>query len=176
MDLIYNDNPMFDLGDLDIGRERLGLEMPVKVYRMFHFALKNELIKQFGKEKAKEIFVSAGLSAGTEYALRNLDLNLEFNQFIAQLQADLKINKKGLLRMEEYDKTTGYCVLTVSEDLDCSGLPITNETSCNYDEGFLTGILRTYTKLNYVVTEIDCWSTGARVCRFEAKVVANNND
>ena len=56
------------------------------------------------------------------------------------------------------------------EDLDCSSLPITGETVCNYDEGFLAGILKVYTKKEYVVTEVDCWATGSRVCRFEASV------
>ena len=59
---------------------------------------------------------------------------------------------------------------TVGEDLDCSGLPVTGETVCNYDEGFLAGILKVYTKKDYVVTEVDCWATGSRVCRFEANV------
>ncbi|MFV0314438.1 MAG: V4R domain-containing protein, partial [Anaerotignum sp.] len=44
----------------------------------------------------------------------------------------------------------------------------TGETVCNYDEGFLAGILKEYTKKEYVVTEIDCWATGSRVCRFSA--------
>jgi len=61
-------------------------------------------------------------------------------------------------------------VMTVGEDLDCSGLPITGETICHYDEGFIAGILKAYTKQNYVVREVDCWSTGARICRFKAYV------
>ena len=72
--------------------------------------------------------------------------------------------------MERFDPDTGDAVLTVAEDLDCSGLPIMGETVCNYDEGFLAGILKVYTHKDYVVTEIDCWATGSRVCRFEAKV------
>ncbi|MGO5051014.1 hypothetical protein ACTQ6A_00640 [Lachnospiraceae bacterium LCP25S3_G4] len=42
----------------------------------------------------------------------------------------------------------GEAILTVGEDLDCSGLPITGETVCNFDEGFLAGILKVYTKKN----------------------------
>ena len=36
-------------------------------------------------------------------------------------------------------------VLTISEDADCSGLPAIGETVCNYDEGFLAGLLTAYT-------------------------------
>ena len=58
--------------------------------------------------------------------------------------------------------------LTVSEDLDCSGLPVTGETVCVYDEGFIAGILEAYTNRPFEVREIDCWSTGDRTCRFSA--------
>ena len=54
----------------------------------------------------------------------------------------------------------------MSEDVDCSGLPVTGKAVCNYDEGFIAGILKVYTDKDYLVEEIDCWSTGARVCRF----------
>jgi predicted hydrocarbon binding protein len=57
-------------------------------------------------------------------------------------------------------------VLTVGQDLDCSGLPVTNETVCNYDEGFIAGILEAYTGKKYEVREVDCWANGDRVCRF----------
>ncbi|MBP9044489.1 MAG: 4-vinyl reductase [Spirochaetes bacterium] len=34
------------------------------------------------------------------------------------------------------------------------------------DEGFLSGILYSHTKINFTVKETDCWCTGDRVCRF----------
>jgi predicted hydrocarbon binding protein len=58
----------------------------------------------------------------------------------------------------------------VTEDLDCSGLPVTNETVCDCDEGFIAGILEIYTGSEFDVKEVDCWSKGDRVCRFEAKL------
>ena len=61
-------------------------------------------------------------------------------------------------------------ILTVSEDADCSGLPLLGETVCNYDEGFIGGILSAYTGKEYTATEIDCWATGDRVCRFRAEM------
>jgi predicted hydrocarbon binding protein len=74
--------------------------------------------------------------------------------------------KIGILRMEMFDPKTGDLVLTVGQDLDCSGLPVTNETVCNYDEGFIAGILEVYTGTKYEVREVDCWANGDRVCRF----------
>ncbi len=159
------------IGDVAVGRSNLGNEMPVFVYRVFQFTLRDELIKQFGIEKANEIFRNSGKLAGVEFAKNALNLELPIDEFLSNLQEVLEINKIGILRVEMYDKETNEAILTISEDLDCSGLPVTNETVCTYDEGFLMGILNLYTKKNYNVKEIDCWATGSRVCRFEAKVI-----
>ena len=68
--------------------------------------------------------------------------------------------------MEHFHEESGEIVLTVGEDLDCSGLPVTGEEVCTYDEGFLAGILEAYTGSEYHVREIDCWANGNRTCRF----------
>jgi hypothetical protein len=51
----------------------------------------------------------------------------------------------GILRIEAADFENLRFTLTVSEDLDCSGLPLHGQTVCDYDEGFIAGILQTYT-------------------------------
>ena len=158
------------IGDVVDGRRNLGEDMPVFIYRLFQFTIKDELTKRFGAEAAVDIFRAAGDLAGREFAEHMLDLSLELNDFIVHLQEILKNAKVGILRVEEFHPDTGAAVLTVSEDLDCSGLPVTGETVCNYDEGFLAGVLKMYTRKDYVVTEVDCWATGSRVCRFQAKV------
>jgi len=62
--------------------------------------------------------------------------------------------------------------LTVAEDLDCSGLPVFQETICTYDEGFISGLLSEYTGREFDVKEVDCWCSGDRVCRFDVKQAA----
>ncbi len=158
------------VGNIVDGRSNLGEDMPVYVYRLFQFTIKDVLAKKIGDEGTKEVFRDAGKLAGLEFANHLLDLTLEFDLFVAQLQKILEKSKIGILRIEEFDVETGRAVLTVAEDLDCSGLPVTGETVCHYDEGFLAGILIAYTKSDYIVTEVDCWATGSRVCRFEAVV------
>ncbi len=158
------------IGDVQTGRKNLGEEMPVLVYRLFQFTIKDELIKRFGNEQTIDIFRKAGYLAGLEFANNLLDLSLGFDDFVAHLQQILQDTKIGILRIEEFNHETGRAVLTVGEDLDCSGLPVTGEMVCNYDEGFLAGILKAYTKKDYTVTEVDCWASGSRVCRFEAHV------
>lgn len=155
-----------NLGDIKFGRGDLGEEMPVMVYRLMQYTLLDVLSREFGLGKANNYFWAAGHLAGIEFAKNVLNLHLDFNSFVSHLQETLKTLKIGILRMEFFNPENGEIVLTVGEDLDCSGLPVTNETVCVYDEGFISGILETYTHKKYDVKEIDCWANGDRVCRF----------
>jgi len=159
-----------NLGDIKLGREDLGEEMPVLVYRLMQFTMLDILTKDHGPEQANEYFRRAGFLAGSEFAKNVLDLSVDFNNFIASLTKALADLKIGILRMEAVDPDTGNLVLTVGQDLDCSGLPLMNETVCNYDEGFIGGLLKAYTGKDYTVREIDCWASGDRVCRFNASI------
>jgi len=157
-----------NLGNIREGRGDLGDEMPVLVYRLMQYTMLDVLSKAFGVDQANEYFRQAGYLAGTEFAKNVLDMNVGFNAFVANLQKALEDLKIGILRMEAFDTETGDIVLTVGQDLDCSGLPITNENVCVYDEGFIAGIVEAYTGKKYTVHEVDCWASGDRVCRFNA--------
>jgi diguanylate cyclase (GGDEF)-like protein len=152
------------------GRENLGEEIPVAVYRLMEYSFREELTEQLGREEQIRVFRNAGYRAGKYFAGKNLDLSLPFPEFAAQLQKRLEDFKIGVLRIEKMEEDTGKIILTVSEDADCSGLPTLGETVCNYDEGFLSGILTAYSGKPYTAIEIDCWATGDRVCRFRAEV------
>ncbi len=160
------------LFNIEEGRRNLGEEMPVVVYRMFEYSMRDVLIEKYGKEKMIEIIRSAGEKTGREFFARCLDGSLPLNDYLAQVQQKLIEYKIGILRIESFDEETGRAILTVSEDLDCSGFPMIGETVCNYDEGFIAGLLKAYTGKEYVAIEIDCWGTGDRVCRFDAHIVA----
>jgi predicted hydrocarbon binding protein len=155
-----------NLGDIKEGRGDLGEEMPVLVYRLMQYTMLDVLTKAHGAEQANEYFREAGFLAGSEFARNVLNLEVDFNSFVESLKDSLSALKIGILRMEAFDAQTGNIVLTVAQDLDCSGLPVTNENVCNYDEGFIAGILEAYTGKKYVVREVDCWANGDRVCRF----------
>ncbi|RHP30558.1 V4R domain-containing protein [Lachnotalea sp. AF33-28] len=159
------------IGYNENGRGNLGDELPVMVYRLMEYSLREQLTEEFGSQEQIRIFRKAGYRAGVYFAEKLLDLSLELNPFIASLQARLEEFKIGVLRIESFDEATGRIVLTVSEDADCSGLPLLGETVCNYDEGFISGILSTYMGKAYLAVEIDCWATGDRVCRFRAEPV-----
>lgn len=150
-------------------RGNLGDEIPVAVYRLMEYSLKEELNERFGKEEQVKIFRKAGYRAGAYFAAHMMDMEQDLNGFTAQLQNQTEKMKIGVLRIESFDTESGRMLLTVSEDVDCSGLPMLGEAVCNYDEGFIAGILSTYLGRPYTAVEIDCWATGDRVCRFEVK-------
>ena len=167
----YNKFVWKDLGDIENGRPYLGLTVPVLAYRLLQYTLRDVLITELGVDKANDIFIKAGRLAGAQFCENLLDMKLGFNEFVAQLQRVLREQSIGLLRIETADMESLRFILTVAEDLDCSGLPFTDEVVCQYDEGFIAGIFEAYTGKPFHVKEIDCWASGERVCRFDAREV-----
>lgn len=157
------------LGDLSEGRANLGGETSVMVYRLMQYTFKDVFSKAIGKEKINALFVKAGTLAGQEFCKNVLDTSMSFAEFIADLKEKLISLKIGILRIEKSDDKELTFILTMSEDLDCSGLPIFGEAICDYDEGFIAGIFEAYTGKKFTAKEIDCWATGDRICRFEVK-------
>ena len=143
--------------------------MPVLIYRMLEYSINDVLVKEHGQEFANEIFRKAGYLAGMEFAKNTLNLSVDFDSFVSDLQKSLVDLKMGILRIEAFDEQQGEFILTVAEDLDCSGLPPTNEVVCTYDEGFLAGVLEAYSGKKYKFREVDCWANGDRVCRFHGR-------
>jgi uncharacterized protein len=159
-----------DLGNIEEGRPNLGPSTLVAVYRLMQYTMRDVLISEYDPQTAGQILVKAGKLAGSEFCKAVLDTKLEFNEFVSDLQNKLKTLKIGVLRIEKADLANMEFVLTVDEDLDCSGLPLMGETVCDYDEGFIAGILDTYTGKEFDVKEVDCWATGERTCRFSVKL------
>lgn len=158
-----------DIGDISKGRENLGDVISVTMYRMMQFTLRDATVMHVGVETANKIFYDAGFVSGQNFYKEIMcESKEEFSKFMSELQRMLKEKGVGILRMEEANMDDLTFVLTVSEDLDCSGLPPVGETVCKFDEGFLAGILESYTGKKFNVKEVDCWGTGARVCRFTA--------
>ena len=154
------------MGDLNTGRPNLGLKTTVQMFRLMQYTMRTVLVEDFGDEVTRKIMINAGKLSGEEFCKHNLDVSLALNPFLAQLHEKLLEDCIGILRVEKIDVENMKLVLTISEDLDCSGLPVTGFTVCDYDEGFLAGIFEVYTGKEFEVKEIDCWSTGDRTCRF----------
>lgn len=166
--------PQFDwgmIGDVEQGRPNLGTSMDVSVYRLFQFTLRDAIIARFDPETAKELFYDAGFTAGSEIFKQLLSGDDEFSVFIGKLAKLLLELKIGVLRVEKADLEARQFIITVSEDLDCSGLPAVGERICTYDEGFIAGLFKEYTGWDVEVVEKDCWCSGDTICRFDIRKV-----
>lgn len=155
-----------DLGDIQEGRPNLGMFTRVEVYRLMQYTMRAVLSDEFGDAETRRLLARAGRISGEEFCRQKLDVTLPLNAFIARLHEILEEMAIGVLRVEKIDSESTSLIVTVSEDLDCSGLPVNGYTVCDYDEGFLAGIFKVYTGKEFEVKEIDCWSTGDRTCRF----------
>jgi len=159
------------LGDIAEGRPNLGPNTRIEVYRLLQFCFRDVIEQEWGTESTDRIFYNAGKLAGEHFYKNMLKPADNINDFVKQLQEVLKDLGIGILRIEEADQEQGVFILTVSEDLDCSGLPELDYEICIYDEGFITALMESFTGRKFRVNEVDCWCTGDRTCRFSATVV-----
>lgn len=156
------------LGNVAQGRPNLGPLTRLEVYRLMQFTFRDVVEQNFGAEMADEIFYEAGKVAGEEFYHHIIGQSTTFEDFFSRLQKNMKDMGIGILRMEKADMAAQEYVFTVSEDLDCSGLPEMDQGICVYDEGFIAGVLECFSGRKFRVKEVDCWCTGDRTCRFVA--------
>lgn len=155
---------------MDKARPQLGDHTKVEVYRLLQFTLRDVLEQRFGTETADELFFEAGVLAGKAFFERYCSGIDDLGILAKTIQDQFRELGIGIVRFEKVDAATMQFQLTVDEDLDCSGLPDTSDHICVYDEGFIKGILDSFTGKNFTVNEVDCWCSGARTCRFRATV------
>ena len=152
------------IGDIEEGRPHLGSEIGLDLYRIMQFTLRDVLEVRLGAEETDKLFFQAGKIAGVEFYDHFIHPAATFDEFISKTQKMLREKKVGVLRIEEVSE--GKVILTIDEDLDCSGLPEIDYETCIYDEGFISALFERYTQQPWYAKEIDCWCTGARTCRF----------
>jgi predicted hydrocarbon binding protein len=159
--------------DMKDARPNLGPSTRVEVYRLFQFTLRDVLEQHYGTEAADDLFREAGVVAGKAFFDKFLSPSKDVSSLAAAVQKTFNDLGIGIFRVENADAGAGHFIFTVDEDLDCSGLPDTADVICVYDEGFIQGILESFSGKGFSVKEIDCWCTGSRTCRFEAKAKAS---
>lgn len=155
--------------DINLARPNLGPHTRIEAYRLFQFTLRDVLEQQYGTEAADNLFREAGVMAGKAFFDKFLKDARSTVELVSKIDASFTALGIGIFRVESAADDNTHFIFTVDEDLDCSGMPDTSEVVCIYDEGFIKGVLDSFSGLNFTVREIDCWCTGARTCRFEAK-------
>lgn len=161
------------IGDLEEGRPNLGENVNIVLYRLMQYTFRDVAERRFGSEVCDELFYEAGQLAGNFFFEQFMDQykDLPLNSFVAELQRVMKELGIGILRIEKADEDNGEFILTVAEDLDCSGLPDIGLEVCNYDEGFIAGVFSRYAGIEFTAKEVDCWASGDRTCRFEVNKI-----
>ncbi|WP_319580575.1 V4R domain-containing protein [uncultured Methanospirillum sp.] len=158
------------IGDPTEGRPNLGPLVPLEVYRLMQYCLREVIEDKLGVKQGESVIYEAGKKAGVSFYHHVLPPTTDHQEFIRALQDTLKELKVGIFRIEQGDLDGNLITASVSEDLDCSGLPELGYGVCTYDEGFLAGIFEQYTGKKCQVREIDCWCTGERTCRFSIEL------
>lgn len=158
-----------DIGDVCFGRPSLGDKVDVRIYRMMQFSLRSVLELRYGQKECRELIKCAGRLAGLSFCNQYVDTRLSPGDFLERLRDQLFEKGIGIFTAEKVDLDSLEFTFTVSEDLDCSGLPVTGEPVCDFDEGFIGGILETYLGKSFEVREVDCWASGSKTCRFDAR-------
>lgn len=162
------------LGDIKEGRPNLGPMVRTEIYRLMLFSFRDVLEKTYDAPTADMLFYKTGFLAGTQYYQHVIQPELsggEFNDLIKLMQSSFMEKGIGILRIEEIDHDRQRYVLSIAEDLDCSGLPELDHEFCVYDEGFIAGIFESFFGNTFKVKEVDCWCTGDRTCRFVAEKI-----
>ena len=165
-----------DLGDVAAGRPNLGPQTSVAMYRMLQFTVRAAIRAAYGPDAPSRVLSAAGRLAGREFCRKVLDRSLAPGPFLADLQKHLREWGIGLMRIERVDFERLEFTIAIAEDLDCSGLPVSGATVCEFDEGFLAGVLGEFTGREFSAREVDCWASGERVCRFRVQPAADPTD
>ncbi|MDR0389985.1 MAG: 4-vinyl reductase [Spirochaetaceae bacterium] len=155
--------------DMQLARPSLGPNTRVEVYRLFQFTLRDVLEQNYGTEMADTLFRDAGVIAGKAFFDKFLSDAKNVGELSNKIQESFNTFGIGIFRVEAAEPDQEHFIFTVDEDLDCSGLPDTSDVICVYDEGFIQGILEAFSGKNFNVKEVDCWCTGSRTCRFDAR-------
>jgi uncharacterized protein len=160
------------LGNIGLGRPNLGPNTRLEVYRLMQYCFRDVMERGLGTDETDRFFYEAGHLAGSQFYQHAMGGTADFDDFVRRLQSTFKEMGIGIVRVEQADLEKGSFVITVSEDLDCSGLPELDYEICIYDEGFIAGLLESFTGRRFVVKEVDCWCTGDRTCRFTADLIS----
>lgn len=162
------------IGDIQAGRPNLGNFVSIEAYRLFLYTMRDVLEESYGTEASEKLLYRAGFLAGKNIVKSYLSGYTLFDDFMAALYALLLEKKIGILRVESSDLSTHTFCITISEDVDCSGLPECDHVICTYDEGFVAGLFSSFTGQPFTAKEVDCWCTGDRTCRFVVQLTEDH--
>lgn len=81
------------IGDIEDGRQNLGTQMDVDVYRLMQFTLRDVLEQSYNAEEADRLFFEAGKLAGKEFYKHAIAPVETLEEFVQKAQRVLKEKK-----------------------------------------------------------------------------------
>jgi uncharacterized protein len=154
------------VGDLTAGRPNLGPFVRLELYRTLLYSVKKSLEDHFGEEKAREFLNQTGNRAGQAFYRHIIGDVADLDEFTATVKTTFKNMLIGNVEFDSIDLDSGKLVITVAEDVDCSGLPNQGKEVCVFSEGLISGLLEAFTGKPFSVREASCWASGDDKCRF----------
>jgi predicted hydrocarbon binding protein len=154
------------LGQIQENRPDVGTDVPVIIFRLYDYTLRDSLIKHLDVHKANHILKEAGFNAGVEFFNNVIAVTESTGDFYTDFANSYKYYKLGVLAYENFSEDRKNLHVLISQDLNSSGIAHVAETICEWDEGFICGVLTSHFKSNFKVEEIECWGTGHAFCRF----------
>lgn len=135
------------------------------VFNMLAYSFVFTLNQHMGHRLALSIARESGLLAGEKYTYNYLDLQDSPNDFLERLRSIR--GKTGLAgwKIEKYDTVTGDIAVTIQPPNGCPGRSKSVQSlQCGYMEGFILGILESYTNCKYSV-KAECGNCGNKGTR-----------
>ncbi len=139
-------------------RNELGTNINLVYMRLFRLALRDT----YGSKLSSSLLYEAGRHT----AINNFKFN-SINDVVNSLN-DLSI---GVMKITYNDGER--IIFEEDECAVCSGMPVTNESLCSFEAGFLAGALSCIMNKDVVVEETKCWGLGDQICQFEASILSS---
>lgn len=136
------------------------------IYRLMKYNLRRVMIHRYGIMNADEIFFDAGRAAGKSFYSSLEGGEDTFDAFASRIQELFDNLDLGSFAIEKIDLERMRFTILMSKSPDCTVSGLSGENLCSYDEGFIEGLLSSYTGMDFRVKDVDCRNSGEGICRF----------
>ncbi|HID71807.1 MAG TPA: hypothetical protein EYP29_03575 [Thermoplasmata archaeon] len=135
--------------------------MPLSMFRVMHEVLEG----RYGEREGASLLFQIGYNLG-EVTIKNTDFSQSHtDNFIDILH--LQWAEMGLGLLSIWTKPDGNLIIQNTRSSEALALGNTGVASCHFTRGYLVGIINTFTKVGYKISETRCICKGDEVCLYE---------
>lgn len=159
------------VGDVDLGRSNLGTMVRLEAYRLIQGTFCEMLEEEYGTVRCEELYRKAGKRAGSLFYELCCGYVTTFEHFTESLAYAFRHMGIALIEVEMVGTGAWSFVVTLYEDMSCSGRNNSGDERCFYHEGFLAGIFEAYGHMEFEVRTVHNWTFIQRSCRFSVEAI-----